>query len=116
MHAISSRAATVPSLPAVATGTAPAAVARSRPGGEAPLRLTEASRRSRDVRLDAGRQLRTSLWLILVIGVAFAATLAARPNGNGSALLQQEPVAVQSHEAASLLAMTGRRFAHAEAR
>jgi hypothetical protein len=116
MHAISPRAATTLSHPAFATRTAPAAVAPSRQGVGAPLRLTEASRRSRNVRIDAGRQLRTSLWLILVIGVAFAATLAARPHGDGTVSLQQEPVAAQSHEAASLLAMTGRRFALAQTR
>lgn len=43
-----------------------------------PLRLRRDAR-PQGVRIDAARQLRLGLWLVLLIAVGFGATLAARP-------------------------------------
>lgn len=98
-----------------ATVIRPAAVPASQAGDE-PLRLPEPSRRGREVRIEAGRQLRMSLWLMLVIGIAFAATLAARPQSDGSISLRQEPAASPSQRAVGISKPSGLRFALAESR
>jgi hypothetical protein len=46
---------------------------------DAPLRQPARAPRRPDIRIEAGRQLRASLWLVLVMGVGILVTIAARP-------------------------------------
>jgi len=46
---------------------------------DAPLRQPSREPRRPDIRIEAGRQLRASLWLVLVMGVGILVTIAARP-------------------------------------
>jgi hypothetical protein len=57
-----------------------------------PIRMDEVARRD-DIRIEAGRQLRMSLWLVAVIATAFVATLAARPQGDTAPMLGEAAVA-----------------------
>jgi hypothetical protein len=56
---------------------------------DAPLRLPVSRTRVRDLRVEAARQLRMSLWLMGVIAVAFTATLLARPQASPTAALTE---------------------------
>jgi hypothetical protein len=47
--------------------------------GDAPLRQPTREARRPDIRIEAGRQLRASLWLMLLMGVGLAVTMASRP-------------------------------------
>ncbi len=51
---------------------------------DAPLRLPARGTVRSDLRIQAGRQLRMSLWLMAVIAVALTATLLARPASSPS--------------------------------
>ena len=46
---------------------------------DAPLRMPARTAVRNDLRIQAGRQLRMSLWLVAVLAVALTATLMARP-------------------------------------
>lgn len=77
--------------------------------GDEPLRLPRSTRRD-DVRIDAGRQLRLGLWLVLVISIGFGATLAARPTlvedgARDATQVVTRPGPVAVHRAGDRLAM-----------
>lgn len=77
-----------------------------------PLRLgTDA--RPQGVRIDAARQLRLGLWLVLLIAVGFGATLAARPPAVDEA---REPTLSAPARTALQTARPAARLAMAEVR
>ena len=51
---------------------------------EAPLRMPAKAAVRGDLRIQAGRQLRMSLWMVAVLAVALTATLLARPVSGSS--------------------------------
>lgn len=72
-----------------------------------PLRLPRKSRRN-DIRIEAGRQLRLGLWLVLVLTLALGATLASRPQAIAPGEPREAALELRPATTAALHAPAGR--------